>query len=67
MLVLSRRKDDGVTIDVGGERVRVVVVGIDKQRGEVRLGFEAPDGVRILRDELLAVEQGEVGRAARSA
>jgi len=46
MLVLSRRIGDVVQI---GETIRVVVVEI---RGEVvRLGFEAPPDVQIMRDD----------------
>ena len=48
MLVLSRKKNQGVTIDNG---VRVSVVAINGRY--VKLGFEAPRGLRIVRDELL--------------
>lgn len=48
MLVLTRRIDQGVRI---GD-CRVVVLGVERDR--VKLGFEAPEGVSILRDELAA-------------
>ena len=49
MLVLSRKKNEGVNI---GDNIRVVVVKIDGDT--VRLGFDAPDDVPILRTELKA-------------
>ncbi len=49
MLILTRRKEESVIID--GD-IRVVVLGI--KNGQVRLGFEAPDDVNIVREELLA-------------
>jgi carbon storage regulator len=47
MLVLSRKKDQRIQI---GKDVWLTVIGV--QGGRVRLGFEAPDDVLILRDEL---------------
>lgn len=47
MLVLSRRV--GETLVIGGD----VIITIQKIRGErVRVGIQAPDHVRILRDEI---------------
>ena len=49
MLVLSRKKNEGIVID---GPCRIIVAGI---RGEtVRLGFEADPTVKICRDEVLA-------------
>jgi len=53
MLVLSRKVNESVIIDGG---IRVMVVGI--RGNQVRLGFEAPSGVRIFREEL-----GALGKA----
>jgi carbon storage regulator len=50
MLVLSRKMNESVIIDGG---IRVMVVGV--RGNQVRLGFEAPSGVRIFREELFAV------------
>jgi carbon storage regulator len=47
MLVLSRRRDECVLID-GNIRVRV----LDIRGNQVRLGFEAPEEIRIYREEL---------------
>ncbi|MDO8598037.1 MAG: carbon storage regulator [Sulfuricaulis sp.] len=52
MLVLSRKKNEAVTIKAGGVEIRVVLVEI---RGDkARLGFEAPRDAAIHRDEIWA-------------
>ena len=48
MLVLSRKKNQ--TIRIGDE---IILKVIDVRGGIVRLGFEAPDDVSILRSELI--------------
>jgi len=48
MLVLSRRSQESIIID--GD-IKITVLGVD--RGNVKLGFEAPDDVNIVREELL--------------
>jgi carbon storage regulator len=60
MLVLSRRRGEGVTI---GPDVRIVVLGI--KGGQVRLGIEAPPNVEVHRDEVHARIQEENRIAAR--
>ena len=53
MLILTRRKEQSVIIN--GD-IKVTVLGVD--RGHVKLGFEAPDDVNIVREEILnRVEQ----------
>lgn len=47
MLVLTRRFNEAIHI---GDDIRVVVV--DVQGGKVRLGIEAPDHIRIDREEV---------------
>lgn len=47
MLILSRKLGEGVVI---GDSVYVRVISIDK--GNVKLGFEAPSHTLILRSEL---------------
>ena len=49
MLILTRRKEESIIIN--GD-IKIKNLGID--RGVVKLGFEAPDEVVILREELLA-------------
>ena len=54
MLVLSRKKSETVVID---DRIRVMVVEI---RGDkVRLGFSAPNDVKIHREEIWLEVQKE--------
>ena len=59
MLVLTRRRGEGVTI---GPTIRVVVLGISG--GQIRLGIEAPSAVEIHRDEVYARVQEENQSAA---
>ncbi len=51
MLVLSRKKNEGILIKGEDGDIRIVVIEADK--GKVRLGIEAPRGCTILREELL--------------
>jgi carbon storage regulator CsrA len=51
MLILTRKLFEAVILEIGGVRARVTVARIDS-RGQVALGFEAPDSVVILREEL---------------
>ncbi len=48
MLVLSRKKNQ--TIRIGDE---IILKVLEVRGGVVRLGFEAPDDVSILRSELI--------------
>ena len=59
MLVLTRRRGEGITI---GPAIRVVVLGI--KGGQIRLGVEAPTAVEIHRDEVYARIQEENKSAA---
>jgi carbon storage regulator len=56
MLVLTRRKNDGIIIKGKEGDIRVVVVEVDK--GKIRLGLEAPKGCVIIREELLYEIEG---------
>lgn len=62
MLVLSRRPNETLVIDGG---IRITVVSI--RGNQVRLGIEAPDSVRIYREELHSpVRFGECGETSAS-
>lgn len=51
MLVLMRRQGESVWLELPGRmKARVVVVKVD--RGQVKVGFDFPKGVRIWREEL---------------
>lgn len=47
MLILSRKQDEGVVI---GDEIEIKIISIDK--GNVRIGFKAPQEMLILRSEL---------------
>jgi carbon storage regulator CsrA len=51
MLVLSRKKEQGILIRGKDGDLRVVVLDADK--GKLRLGIEAPRGYTIIREELV--------------
>jgi carbon storage regulator len=51
MLVLSRKKNEGIVIKGGDGDIRIVVIEVDK--GKIRVGIEAPRGYTIIREELL--------------
>ena len=56
MLILTRRIGESVRI---GEDVTVMIV--KNQDGQVRLGFQAPNHVRILRTELETIPRQPIG------
>jgi len=53
MLVLTRKTGDSVVIDPGNLNINITVLAI--QGDEIRLGFEAPKDVDILRRELMCI------------
>ena len=59
MLVLSRKKDQGILIRGKEGDIRVVV--LDAERGRLRLGIKAPGGYTIIREELI-LETREANR-----
>lgn len=61
MLVLTRRRGEGVTI---GSDIRVIVLGM--KGGQVRLGIEAPHTIEVHRDEVHARIQDENQLASRT-
>lgn len=64
MLVLSRKRDEEVWIDVGGTIVKVVLIDI---RGDkVRLGFSGPENVHIHRREVFEEIEREKLEGKRS-
>ena len=56
MLVLSRKKNEGIIISGNDGPIRVIV--IEAEKGKVRLGIEAPKGRTIIREELLVEVEG---------
>lgn len=55
MLVLARRRNEGIVI---GDGVTVTILEI--RGNQVRLGIEAPKDVRVLREELTGAESETV-------
>ena len=51
MLIISRKKNEGLIIN---ENTEIII--IDIQGDKVRLGIEAPNSVKIIRKELLETE-----------
>ena len=56
MLVLTRKRNEGIIIKGKDGDIRIVVIEIDK--GKIRLGLEAPKGCPIIREELLLEIEG---------
>lgn len=54
MLILSRKIGERIAI---GHNITVTITQI--REGSVRVGIEAPDDVRILRDDAVKQERGE--------
>jgi carbon storage regulator len=50
MLVLSRKLGEVIYV---GDNVKITVVDIDWHKKKIRLGFEAPREVSIMREEVL--------------
>ena len=57
MLVLDRKIHEGFWVD---GRIFVKVLGIGRHR--VKLGIEAPEGINVVREELLGRQVGGNGR-----
>ena len=55
MLVLTRKQDEGLTIQIpeGCPAGEVKILAVDCSQGKCRLGVEAPTAVKVWRDEVL--------------
>lgn len=65
MLVVTRRNDEGITIEVDGKSIHVKIFAISRDQS-VKVGIEAPKDVIIMRDELLKDTTQSNYRAAQS-
>ena len=54
MLILTRRPGETILI---GDNIQVTVVDVD--RNQVRIGIDAPQEVKIVREELLRDDDGQ--------
>ncbi|WP_027630255.1 carbon storage regulator CsrA [Ruminiclostridium cellobioparum] len=61
MLVLSRKKDQGIII---GENIELTIIEI--QGDQVRIGIKAPKNVPIYREEIFLEIQNENKKAANT-
>lgn len=50
MLVLTRLEGQSILLD--GGRIRIMVVAVRASNGQVRLGFDVPDQVDVVREEI---------------
>jgi carbon storage regulator len=55
MLVLSRKRDEQIVLNLPDHTIRIRVVSVDGKR--VRIGIEAPQEVHITREELVCEPQ----------
>jgi len=53
MLVLSRKISEKIILQTSDGEIVLMVIGID--RGQVKLGLDAPKSVNICRSELLGI------------
>ena len=49
MLVLARREQESILI---GDNIKIMVVSINKNGGQVKIGIEAPLDINIRREEI---------------
>ena len=59
MLVLSRRQGETIVIGEGENLVRVTIISVGQNSGQVRLAIEAPRHIPVDREEIrVRKEQG---------
>lgn len=63
MLVLSRKKNEVIVIDVGDRKIEITVVELRGDRA--RIGIEAPGDFNIYRKELRDREPQDEGQPAQ--
>lgn len=65
MLVLSRKKSESVKLFDEAHGIEITVTVVEIREGNVRIGFTAPECVRIAREEIngKASRPGQVGCA----
>lgn len=54
MLMLSRKKEESIVIELGGEIVTITVtnLGVHSSKKQVQLGIDAPKNIKIWRSEI---------------
>jgi carbon storage regulator CsrA len=56
MLALTRDVGESLILETSDDPIRVTLIKIDDKRSQGEIGIEAPQSVRILRDELIPDE-----------
>ncbi len=62
MLVLTRKTEQEIVINTSDGEIRIKIIEIG--RDKVKVGFEAPPSVKILRAELVGKESNQQGRSS---
>ncbi len=52
MLMLSRKKEESIVVEIGGEVVTITVTGLHTSKKQVQLGIDAPKNIKIWRSEI---------------
>jgi len=55
MLVLTRKRDEQIVLHLHNETIRIQVVTVEGNR--VRIGIEAPQDIKITREELAVAQR----------
>ena len=53
MLMLARKVGEWIVVEIGGQKLEIVVHELNARNHRVRLGFDGPDEVRVMRKEIL--------------
>ena len=67
MLVLTRKSDEGITLQLDGQVIHLTIIDVQGSKPDnkqVRIGIDAPQACRIARDELLWAEATNRAAAA---
>jgi carbon storage regulator CsrA len=53
MLILSRRPGESLILETSDGPIQVTLTYIDEERWQGKIGIDAPQSVKVLREELL--------------
>lgn len=52
MLMLSRKRDESIVIQVGDEIINISITDINSGKKQVQLGIDAPKNIKVWRSEI---------------